>query len=212
MTRRALLKNAFWLSILTILYNVIEGLISILFGISDDTLALFGFGVDSFVEVISGIGILHLVIRIQNSSNESPDSFERTALRITGFSFYLLALGLVLGSVLNIYLESKPHTTMVGIIISILSIFTMWFLMRAKLRVGKQLGSNAIVADANCTRTCFYLSFVLLASSLLYELFGIGWIDVLGSLGIAWFAFTEGREAFEKARNLSHSCSCGCNP
>ncbi len=126
--------------------------------------------------------------------------------------FTLLALGFVLGSVLNIYLESEPHTTMVGIIISVLSIFTMWFLMRAKLRVGKQLGSNAIVADANCTRTCFYLSFVLLASSLIYEIFGIGWIDVLGSLGIAWFAFTEGREAFEKARNLSHSCSCGCNP
>lgn len=59
MTRRVLLKSAFWLSIVTILYNVIEGLISILFGISDDTLALFGFGVDSFVEVISGIGILH---------------------------------------------------------------------------------------------------------------------------------------------------------
>jgi len=124
--------------------------------------------------VISGIGILHLVKRLQNTSYESPNSFERTALGIAGFSFYLLALGLVLGSVLNIYLESKPQTTMVGIIISIRSKFTMWFLMRAKLRVGKQLGSNAIVADANCTRTCFYLSFVLLASSLLYELFGIG--------------------------------------
>ena len=68
--------------------------------------------------------------------------------------------------------------------------------MRWKISVGKKLNSDAIIADANCTKTCFYLSFILLASSGLYELLGIAWFDIAGSLGIAWFAFREGKEAF----------------
>jgi divalent metal cation (Fe/Co/Zn/Cd) transporter len=103
---------------------------------------------------------------------------------------------------------SAPETTIVGVIISTLSILTMYALMKAKLNVGRALNSDAIVADANCTRTCFCLSIILLASSGLYELFGIAWFDLLGSLGIAWFAFSEGREAFEKARSETLACSC----
>jgi divalent metal cation (Fe/Co/Zn/Cd) transporter len=68
------------------------------------------------------------------------------------------------------------------------------------------LSSDAIIADANCTKTCFYLSFILLASSGLYELFNIIWFDVAGSLGIAWFAFSEGKEAFEKAKSETLNC------
>ena len=72
-----LINTAIWLSIITIVYNVLEGLISIWYGMEDETLALLGFGVDSFVEVISGIGILHLVIRMKKSAIEKRDQFER---------------------------------------------------------------------------------------------------------------------------------------
>jgi divalent metal cation (Fe/Co/Zn/Cd) transporter len=85
----------------------------------------------------------------------------------------------------------------------------MYFLMQYKLKVGKALDSDAIIADANCTKSCLYLSIVLLVSSVAYEIFQIGYIDILGSLGIAWFTFSEGREAFEKAK--SNKMSCGCN-
>ncbi len=207
MNRDKLLRAALWLAIITIVYNIAEGIISIAFGLSDDALALLGFGIDSFVEVISGIGILHMVVRMQKSDIESRDAFERRALRITGFSFYLLAAGLLAGSVLNIIQETKPETTLPGIIIAIISILTMWFLMKAKLNIGKKLNSDAIIADAHCTRTCFYLSLILLGASGLYEVFQIGYIDIIGSLGIAYFAFREGREAFEKARGKL-SCSC----
>lgn len=203
-----LIRTAFILAIITVAYNVIEGLISIYFGMEDETLALLGFGVDSFVEVISGIGILHLVWRMKKSPVNKRDQFERQALKITGFAFYLLVAGLLLGGTLNIIHDVKPDTTMVGIIISSISILTMYFLMKYKLKVGKALNSDAIIADANCTKTCFYLSFILLASSLLYELTGIGYIDIAGSLGVAWFAFKEGREAFEKSRSESLSCCC----
>ncbi len=204
-----LLRRAMWLAVITIAYNVVEGLISIYFGLTDETLALFGFGADSFVEVISGLGILHMILRMQRSPVTQRDGFERTALRVTGVSFYLLTAGLLFGVVFNIIEGGAPETTIVGVIISTLSLATMYALMKAKLAVGHALHSDAIIADANCTRTCYYLSMILLASSGLYELFGIAWFDLLGSLGIAWFAFSEGREAFEKARSETLACSCG---
>jgi divalent metal cation (Fe/Co/Zn/Cd) transporter len=211
MTKDKWLNAALWLSIVTIGYNIIEGLVSVYFGSADDTLVLLGFGVDSFVEVISGIGILHMVLRMQHSVIKDFDKFERLALRITGVSFIVLAAGLVIGSVLNIINKSKPETTFAGIIIAAVSILTMYFLMNYKLKTGKALNSEAIIADAHCTKTCLYLSFILLISSLLYEFFKISYIDVAGSLGIAWYAFSEGRESLEKAKKNQLSCSCGEN-
>jgi divalent metal cation (Fe/Co/Zn/Cd) transporter len=202
------LKVALYLSLITIFYNIAEGLISVFFGMEDETLALFGFGIDSFVEVISGIGILHMVFRMKKNEVNQRDKFERTALKITGFSFYLLTFGLVVGAALNIIYEVKPETTLVGIIVSVISIFTMYYLMTAKLKVGKELKSDAIIADANCTKTCFYLSFLLLISSGLFELFHISYIDIAGSIGIAYFAFKEGKESFEKSVSETLSCNC----
>ncbi len=203
-----LLKKALLLGIITVVYNILEGLISVSFGAKDNTLALFGFGIDSFVEVVSGIGIVHMILRMRNSSVEKRDDFENTALRITGIGFYILTAGLVIGSILNLYFHVKPDNTLPGVIISIISIVTMYFLMNSKLKVGTELKSDAIIADANCTKTCFYLSFILLGSSLLYQLFKIEYFDILGSLGIAYYAFKEGREAFEKIRENKIACSC----
>jgi divalent metal cation (Fe/Co/Zn/Cd) transporter len=207
-----LLNTAFYLSIITIGYNIAEGLVSTFFGMEDKTIALFGFGVDSFVEVISGIGIAHMVLRMKKNSLDKRDRFERQALFITGTAFYLLTIGLVFGSVLTIVSGNRPETTLPGVIIAVISIATMWFLYQSKMKVGKELNSDPIIADAHCTKTCFYLSFLLLTSSFLYEVFRISYIDVIGGLGIAYFAFNEGRESFEKARTNSLSCSCnsGC--
>jgi divalent metal cation (Fe/Co/Zn/Cd) transporter len=92
-------------------------------------------------------------------------------------------------------------------VVSLVSIFTMWALMHHKLKVGRALGSDAIVADARCTRACLYLSFVLLFSSAGYELLGIGGLDSIGAGGIALLSFREGREAMEKARGKSCACA-----
>jgi divalent metal cation (Fe/Co/Zn/Cd) transporter len=83
----------------------------------------------------------------------------------------------------------------------------MTILMQSKLKVGKRLGSDALIADAHCTGTCIMLSFVLLAASLLFALLKIGFVDSIGALGIAYFAFREGREAFEKAKGKLCNCA-----
>ncbi|MBS3954304.1 MAG: hypothetical protein KGZ88_15255, partial [Methylomicrobium sp.] len=93
-TQKTYWNYALWLAVFTILYNVVEGLISIGFGVSDESLALFGFGVDSFIEVMSGVGILVMVNRIRRNPNSSRTPFEVTALRVTGTAFYILVAGL----------------------------------------------------------------------------------------------------------------------
>jgi hypothetical protein len=207
-----LLRAAFILSVVTVAYNVLEGLISAWFGYQDETLALFGFGLDSFVEVISGLGVMHMLVRLRgmrHGAARRKDRFERQALRVTGVSFLLLAAGLAVGAGLTVVTRHAPATTVAGVVVSTVSILTMWALMAAKLRIGRRLGSAPIIADARCTRTCLQLSFVLLASSILYTLFRVPYVDAAGSLGIAWLAFREGRESLAKAGKPGLACD-GC--
>lgn len=205
MNLNKLWNRALLLAVITVFYNIIEGLVSVYFGFTDETLSLFGFGLDSFVEVISGLGVWHMIIRIKKN-NEQKDSFEKKALIITGLSFYLLTIGLIITAIYNFYNNNKPATTSWGIIISLISIFTMLLLVTVKLNVGKKLNSAAIIADANCTKTCVYLSIILLLSSVLFEIFKIGFIDSIGALGIAYYAFKEGKESIEKSKG--NNCCC----
>ena len=201
-----LYKWALGLSLFTIFYNIGEGIVSTILGFEDGSLALFGFGADSFIEVISGLGIAHMVMRIKKNANGNRDEFERTALRVTGFSFYILVAGLVITSAYNIYTNHNPQTTIVGIIVSLVSILVMWALAFAKTKVGKNLNSDAILADAECTKVCIYMSIILLISSGVYELFRIPFIDSIGTLGLSYFAFKEGKECFEKAKSNKICC------
>jgi divalent metal cation (Fe/Co/Zn/Cd) transporter len=199
-------QYALWLAFFSISYNFAEGLISVYFGTEDETLTLFGFGIDSFIEVMSGIGILAMVLRIRRNPGTPRSQFERTALRITGTSFYLLAAGLGATALYNILTAHNPSTTLPGVIISLISIAVMWALVAGKRKVGHVLDSSPILADANCTMVCIYMSIVLLASSLVYQFTGFGFVDSLGALGLIYFSVNEGKESFEKAADLDDTC------
>ncbi len=202
-----LYKTAYILALFTILYNILEGLISTYLGFEDESLALFGFGVDSFIEVISGLGILHMILRIKENPTSNRDDFEKTALLITGFSFYALTIVLVFTSLYNFWIEKKPESTFWGIIISVISILIMWLLILKKINIGRKLNSEAILADAECTKVCIYMSIILLLSSGIYELTHFSYVDSIGTIGISFLAFKEGRECFEKAKSDKY-CSC----
>lgn len=209
-TEKQLYKQAYQLSLFTIIYNVLEGVVSMIMGYQDETLTLFGFGVDSFIEVLSGIGIAVMIQRIKNNPESSKTPFEIKALKITGTAFYLLAVGLLAGIIVNLVNHHKPETTLWGMIISITSIVVMVWLMNSKKSVGKRLHSAAIIADSNCTKVCVYMSLVLLASSVIYEYTGFAYADVIGTAGLIYFSVMEGKEAFEKAKGKACSCEkCG---
>jgi divalent metal cation (Fe/Co/Zn/Cd) transporter len=198
---------AYGLGIFTIFYNLAEGIVATVFGFQDETLALFGFGLDSFIEMISGFGIVYMISRIRTNPKSERSNFEKTALKITGYSFYLLVAGLTLSAAINIYLQRKPDTTLWGVVISLISIVIMLFLIYWKIKTGKLLHSQAILADANCTKVCIYMSCVLLISSGIYEITGFAYADSIGTLGLAWFSYKEGQECFEKA-NTGKECGC----
>ncbi len=206
-----LLLWAYALALITIFYNIVEGMVSVFFGMEEKAIALFGFGVDSFVEVISGLGIWHMVRRVRKNGDESVDRFERRALKVTGSAFYLLTAGLMITSFAGLYQDHKPDATFWGIVISLISILSMWLLIHYKVKVGRGLQSQAILADAACTKVCVQLSVVLLLASAGYELTGIGWFDSVGALVIAGLSFREGREAFAKAKGSACTCSGVCS-
>jgi divalent metal cation (Fe/Co/Zn/Cd) transporter len=197
-----LYNQVLFLSIFTIGYNILEGLVSMFFGYQDETLSLFGFGIDSFIEVISGVGILQMVLRIRRNPENPVNNSEITALKITGYSFYGLSLGLLAGAIVSVIQHHKPVTTFWGIIIALASIVVMLWLYISKYRAGKKLGSEPVIADANCTKVCIYMSLVLLAASLIYEFTGFAYADVIGAAGLIWFSVSEGHEALEKAEEM----------
>jgi hypothetical protein len=197
---------ALWLGYFTVGYNLVEGLASVYFGAQDEALTLFGFGIDSFIEVLSGLGIVAMVLRIRRNPGTPRSEFERTALRVTGTSFYLLGAGLLVTAAYNLITRHRPETALPGLIVSLVSISFMFALVAAKRRVGHALDSAPILADANCSLVCIYMSLVLLAASLIYQLTGLGFVDSLGALGLIYFSVREGREAFEKARGAEEDC------
>ena len=207
---KQLLKLAFGLGVFTIVYNIIEGVVSTYFGYVDETLTLFGFGVDSFIEALSAIGILNMIVLIRQNAYQTTTKFEKTALRITGYSFYILSVGLVISAAINFFTASKPHTTLWGIYISCISIVVMILLAVWKIQIGRKLNSNPMIADAKCTIVCIYMSVVLLLASGIYELTHFAYIDIIGSLGLAFFSLKEGRECFEKIKT-EKNCNCKTN-
>jgi hypothetical protein len=204
---RKMYNIAYGLAIFTIIYNIVEGLVSVWLGYNDESLALFGFGTDSFVEFISGLGIAHMIIRIRKNPGSSRDDFEKRALRVTGVAFYILTIGLTISSIFNIVTGHRPENTIWGVIISLISIAVMLVLIAGKMKAGQKLNSDAILADAQCTKVCVYMSLILLVSSGIYKLTGFPYIDSIGTLGLAYLSFGEGKECFERIKNNAN-CSC----
>lgn len=205
-SEKKLYRKAYLLSLFTIFYNVAEGLVSLFFGYKDEALTLFGFGVDSFIEVMSGLGIAMMIVRIKRNPGSPVSKFEINALIITATSFYLLSAGLLGGIIINIVQHHKPETTIPGIIVSVISILIMIWLTHAKKSTGKKLKSEPVIADGNCTLVCVYMSVVLLVSSLIYELSGFGWSDTIGAAGLIYYSLKEGWESFEKAKDRKTAC------
>lgn len=198
-----LFQQALMLTLLTIVYNIAEGLISIYFGMKDETLALFGFGADSFIETISALGIMQMIYRIKKQPRSHKGRFEVNALRITGWCFYALALMLTISAIHNIIEKHVPASTLAGLIIAAVSILTMWLLVYFKMKTGNKLNSEPVMADARCNMVCLYMSLVLLLTSGLNTFFTMPYIDAAGALGLVFFSIKEGREAFKKAKGIA---------
>ena len=188
--RERLGRRARLLAGASVAYNVVEAVVAVSSGLVAGSVALVGFGLDSVVEVSSGLIILW------QFRHPLPESRERKALRMLAFSFFALAAYVGFESVRALVVGSHPETSGVGIGIAIASLIVMPFLSWAQRRTGKALGSNAVVADSTQTLLCTYLSAVLLVGLLLNATLGWSWADPIAGLIIAAVAVREGIEAW----------------
>lgn len=189
--RRAVLsRRAQLLAAGSVAYNVVEAVIAVSAGLVAGSVALVGFGLDSVVEVSSGLIILW------QFRHKLPESRERQALRLMAFSFFALAAYVGFESVRALSSQSEPGSSTVGIVLAAVSLAIMPFLSWAQRRTGQALNSNAVVADSTQTLLCTYLSAVLLAGLVVNATLGWYWADPIAGLIIAAVAVKEGREAW----------------
>ncbi len=183
-------RRAQLLAAASVTYNLVEAIVAITAGLVAGSVALVGFGLDSVVEVSSGLIILW------QFRHRMPESRERQALRLMAISFFALAGYVSFESVRALIGGHDPDASPVGIGLAIASLMVMPFLSWAQRRTGRALGSNAVVADSTQTLLCTYLSAVLLAGLLLNATLGWSWADPIAGLVIAAVAIKEGREAW----------------
>lgn len=188
--RSRLGRRAQLLAAASVSYNVIEAVVAIAAGLAAGSVALVGFGLDSTVEISSGLIILW------QFRHTMPESREQQALRLMAISFFALAAYVGLESVRALLSGAEPDPSPVGIGIAIASLLVMPFLSWAQRRTGRALGSNAVVADSTQTLLCTYLSAVLLVGLVLNATLGWSWADPIAGLVIAVLAAKEGRDAW----------------
>lgn len=202
--RRYLVRRGLVLAWFTIVWNSIEGLAGIVSGIVAGSIALVGFGVDSYVEVFAGSVIVWRLARDRHG-NELSENAERRAVRLIAITFLVLAAGVGVESIRKLAVGAEPDASLFGIGLAIVSLVVMPLLARAKRRVGEQLGSRAVTADATETALCVWLSAILLTGLAANAVFGWWWADPLAGLGIVYVA---GREGIEHLRSdeLNECC------
>lgn len=179
----------------TIGYNIAEGVVAVIAGLVAGSVALTGFGVDSGIEVAAAVVVLvRLLAELRGAGVDERK--ERLALRFIAVTFFALAAYVVIEGARDLITGATPDTSMVGIALTAASIVVMPWLARAKRRVGEELGSRLVIADAAETRLCALLSVSTFVGLLGFAAFGATWIDSVTGFVIAYFAVREGKEAW----------------
>ncbi len=185
-------KKALWLSYFTVGYNILEGIISILAGSMAGSIALIGFGLDSFVESLSGSVMIWRFRKSGKMSEEEEEKVERRATRLIGYSFFILGAYVLYESSKKLYLREIPDPSLLGIIVAIASLIVMPILFYLKYQTGKAIGSRSLIADSKETLACVFLSIALLIGLVLNYIYALWQADPIVGLLIVIFLVKEG--------------------
>jgi len=191
--REYLQKRALLLSYLTVGYNMLEGIISIFAGALAGSIALIGFGLDSFIESISG-GVMIWRFSQKGKESEEEERLEKRATRLVAYTFFILGAYILYESIKKLIISDVPEPSLFGIIIAIVSLIFMPFLFYMKMKTAKALNSSSLMADAKETLACAFLSVALLLGLGLNYLAGIWQADPIVGLFIVAYLVKEGYE------------------
>jgi divalent metal cation (Fe/Co/Zn/Cd) transporter len=204
--RQAITQRGKRLEYFTIAWNALEGLVAVIAGLVAGSISLVGFGLDSFVEVTSGATLLWRMS--VDSDAESRERNERLSLRIVGVCFIALAIYIAYEAASDLIGRKTPEHSIPGILLACVSFIVMPILSRAKKRVGDDLGSAAMKADARQTDFCVYLSVILFAGLILNALLAWWWADPIAGLCMAPLVAKEGVEGLKGQACCSSQPDC----
>ncbi len=196
-------RKARFLSYFTVIYNVVEGIASIILGIGTGSIALIGFGADSFIESISGSVMIWRFTQ-RTVSEEEEERIEKKAARLVGYSFFLLGAYILFESLRDLYLQEGPEPSAIGIMIAVLSLIIMPWLAHSKRKVGKLLNSKSLIADSQQTFICTMMSVALFIGLGLNYFFGFWWADALAGVFFTILTFKEGYTTLKEEK----MCDC----
>jgi divalent metal cation (Fe/Co/Zn/Cd) transporter len=202
--RAQLVRRGRLLAWATIAWNAVEGVVGIVSGVAAGSVALVGFGVDSYVEVFAGAVVLWRLSK-EDLGRQVSAQAEQRAVRLIAVTFFVLAAGIGVESVRRLITAERPEESAVGLALAVVSLVVMPLLARAKRQVGRRLGSRALEADATETDLCVWLSGILLAGLGLNAAFGWWWADPVAALAIVAIAAREGWEHWH-AEHLDDCC------
>jgi divalent metal cation (Fe/Co/Zn/Cd) transporter len=203
--RSSLLREALRLEWLTIAWMIVEAVVSIAAGLASGSVVLTAFGLDSVIELASA-GVLLWRLRAELHRRQFPEDAERMASRIAGALLLILAAYVAIAALWSIVAGGGAEFSWPGFAVALAAIPAMRYLAHRKIAVADRLGSRALRADAMEAVTCGWLSFVAVISLGAQWIFGVWWIDGVGSLAIVWLLVKEGREAWS-----GQECGCGQN-
>jgi divalent metal cation (Fe/Co/Zn/Cd) transporter len=192
-TRQDHVLTAIRLEYFTVGYNILEGLVALALGGVANSVALIGFGLDSFVETFSGFVVLRR-FRTE-AAGHCAEEAEAKALKYVGWSFLILAAYIAIDAAHKLITAARPHPSTPGIVLAALSLVIMPVLANRKHRAGQRLASAALVSDSKQTIACTFLSGFLLIGLVLNAAFGWWWADPIGALAMLPWLIQEGREA-----------------
>lgn len=215
-------RIALLLATFTIVWNVAEGVVSIVLGAEHESISLIGFGADAIVEVFSASLVLYRLLSdpaqrpgLQQLSPEVMRQRKRLELRtvvMIACLLVFLGLGTMAGSALTLSAREEPEDTMSGVVISLVSLSWMMGLYVSKVTASVVLQSDMLAADASCSLACFVLSLVLFSGSLAFEIDSrLWWVDSVTAIVIALFFLHDGARALYRASRAESADEVCCN-
>ncbi len=202
--RAAVVRRGVWLSYVSIGYNSLEAIASLIAGVIAGSVSLLGFGVDSLIEVTSGSAAQWRLRSDRDAADR--ERIERITHKVIGWSFLALALYILADSANSLWLHDHPRRSWFGVAVLSLSIIGMPVLARAKRDIARTLASSALEADATQTSLCAYLSGIALAGVALNALLGWWWADPVAALLMVPIIVREGWDGISARSGGKESC------
>jgi divalent metal cation (Fe/Co/Zn/Cd) transporter len=186
------LRRGFLLEWFTLGWNVVGVIILAYLAIRASSVALAGFGLDSFIEIGASIVVIWEL-------SGTGAARQRRALRLIGIAFIALAVYLTAQSAVALITGHHASQSVAGIIWTGVTAAVMFLLAAGKTRVGRALGNSVLVTEGRVTLIDGVLAIAVLLGLTLNFAFGWWWADPVAGLVIVYYAIREAIHIFRQS-------------